>query len=133
MKRACLLFLFIGLYTCGKAQNPNIDNLRQRLYGIWQNVADSNDRLIITPDYIQQVDSGIVRISYSYTFSNEACNNGLKLPAATGVYLVERHNNETVCCALGEVGYATLKITYPAGKQVTYAIKSDLPPGLKKQ
>ncbi len=121
------LLLFVPLTYCN-AQFNSIDKIKQRMLGKWQNLADSTDRLVITPDNIQVIDSGKVRITYTYTFSNEACNNGLKLPAGTGVYLVETYDNKTVCCALGEVGYGTLKITYPGNKQVSYFITSELPP-----
>jgi hypothetical protein len=127
MKRVCFLFLFIASFTCSKAQYTAIDDIQQRIIGVWQNVADSNQVLNIMSDYIKVIDSGRVILTYTYSFSHESCSTANKLPAATGVYLIEIYNGKTVCCALGEVGRTTLKITYPAGNQVSYAIRTTLP------
>ncbi|HXB10865.1 MAG TPA: hypothetical protein VNZ45_02680 [Bacteroidia bacterium] len=133
MKRVCFTILLIGFSIYGKAQNPNIDELKQRLMGIWQNVADSNQLLNILQDNIAVIDSNKVILTYTYSFNRESCNATEQLPAAAGVYLLETYNGKSVCCAIGELSPTTLKITYPAGKQVTYKTRSGLPPNIKPQ
>jgi hypothetical protein len=131
--RTCFLLLFIGSITCSKAQYTSTDDIQQRIIGVWQNVADSNQLLNIMSDYIKVIDSNRVVLTYTYSFSHESCSTSIRLPAATGVYLIEIYNGKTVCCALGEVGRTTLKITYPEGNQVVYAARASLPHNIKPQ
>jgi len=127
MKKALYILIFFVTATYCHAQDNSIPMIQQRMIGVWQNNADTNNVLNIMSDYITLIDSGKVVITYNYTFSNESCSTTNILPAATGVYLVEIYNGKTICCALAEVGYKTLKIIYPGGNQVIYTIRADLP------
>lgn len=124
-KAACLvLFSVFALYCFGQA--TSLDTAKKQLLGTWLSRGDSISELVIKADSITTFRfrlNGVTRCTY--TLSTQPCEKVIKFPANTGIYLIEKYPDATLCCSMAQISSSSIKIIYPNGNEVEYVNESN--------